>query len=1062
MSQTRVITALLVLVCASALAVWYFLDLSGTQVHAPALTDSAANLDGSQPLEGKPAGNETLKVPVDGFKHTDTTDPDANPTKPEYSVTELGPDDWLLRGTITFSPEIPLDSARMFAGNDRFFSVFFQEDAEEDGAFEISPEAKPDGRFEYVIERDELEFVVDDDKLRPGRWQIVFDRSGEVLTLADVGDDVTLEQITGLVSPTATGHVIDFGSITLGHGQVFGDSWVVVGRIKHASGKPISLCSSPVLAIENRDEDVNEEYLATDEDGRFAIVLTSDSVPDNPQAWKTTLCASDDDSYLLSEGRKVRTSVPLDRPAVRGRTVDYGEISVNGALIEIEAHMPGIEPVLTPEGKLARSLWNDYVGATASLYLGDSLLSRSTDLYPSPSRTVLWLPEGRYSYDARVNEPNYWSACEGIVNAIDGQVTMLTLTFQKFEIIPVVFETEGDLPQWVTAYWYIGEGEKVLASGSYDGMPNMNIPVAPGATTFVNIHARGFKEVDAEATDSDERLLVPLTPWMTAVATLIVNAPALPEGYTDWPIPRLISVTRKDDGISIFYDWPEPEGDNKVRQQGGPTQAEVPVPAAGIYQVSVVGGSEYGYPGGVLSGLVEVTIVEGQTATVTLPPIAPPPWKIPASALTSKVTCAGNSISITSPVFTGQESTEWTTLTTGQDISMDAPPVALPDGDQRREFSVEPPTKDSVRATVTLDLECRLEVHATRRGEAVHGFSITASGPSGASGQSTTVVVSDKGGVVQAWMPPGTVWVNCNIGGSVAGKAVEITRGGVARLDFEFDSVRVEFQMAEIPDESYDANTDIPPAWRVYRITESGRTEVESLWGPTVMLLSPARYVVVACYGEPVQTIEMDLSDGKDRVITLPELPSIQFVPVRLKFDVSVLGPDWSDADIEFATADQLTTPLEDMYFSWMGSRAMPDGLELIDVPLGADLVLTGTAYHSGTDKTWVMKPLRIHVKGEGESYACTWVQGVERGETWWEHDFFSASSVNGLFIPVASLEALPPGRIEIVALDSTGKIVVREWVTVPDAAGEDGFEVPESLRAAMITAGLWQADDPE
>ena len=37
MRQTRLITALLVMVCACAVLVWYFLDLSSTNVHAPGL-----------------------------------------------------------------------------------------------------------------------------------------------------------------------------------------------------------------------------------------------------------------------------------------------------------------------------------------------------------------------------------------------------------------------------------------------------------------------------------------------------------------------------------------------------------------------------------------------------------------------------------------------------------------------------------------------------------------------------------------------------------------------------------------------------------------------------------------------------------------------------------------------------------------------------------------------------------------------------------------------------------------------------------------------------------------
>lgn len=1054
MRQSRLVLILLLLVCAGAAVAWLIVQGPGHEaVGGGPLSDLPANLDDAAPLrgcappdtEGEPAANRETTPRTQPQR----TRPEPRPQRPvKPDGTELGPEEWLIKGRILFAEGLPLDTATTFAGGWHEVTINFMPEGSECEVTGCAPSIDPDGRFHDVYTESDLPFPLRDGAMPPGRWQVICDLEGDVRSMWDIGEDLSVEQLPGLVKPGISGRVIDFGDVTLGHAALFGETWLVTGRVVHSSGRAVANFGQMMLAVLAEGECVSDCFLNTDQQGRFSAPLwDNEELPNDPAQWNARLFNSDD-AYYVDRGSR-GFPVALTKPQVRGRVVDYGEIKVGGSLLEVETVMEGIQPELLPDGRLQQSHWTGYSGRTAELYLSDGYHDMGATLYPSPAKVTIWLPEGRYEYSGMLDGVgDYYPIIEGVVSVPDGQVVPLKLHFKRHRVIPLELHTpEGMDVGRATVSWQAVRGEdEVIHYEQLSSSPPFTVPVFPGLTTEVWVEAEGFAPVEGSATESDEKLVFQLEAAVAGVATLRIQVPELPKVIADRPEPAFLSVVRLDTRGVV------------CGMKVGTGVHVVPVPAAGAYLVQLLGGGDWGYPGGVLSGPVEVTVKDGDDLAVVLAAIGPPPWPFEAGGYVSNIRCAGRWISLDTEVLIGEGSgTLNATFVTGQELTLTAPPVAIPDGDQRIPLSVAVPSVDGEMLSVSLELEARIEVRVKRQGKPVTDFRASVDELNGR----TSTTADAREGAVLLWAPPGAATVTTNLLGFAFSREVEVSRGSLTRVDFNLDAVRVEFDLGG---ENYypDSSSDVPPPWRVFLLSDDTEQEMYELWGDQVILMNPGRYRLVPSYGDPGLALEIDISDGTDRVVSLPELPRLKLYSVRLKFDTSKFGERWFDADISTCPASRLARADPYSSFSWIQTRAVPDGIELLDVPGGTELVVTGSIWleRGDRDETWLLKPFRLKVSGEGEVVNCTWVRGVQKDEAWWELQVYNVSLLPGLLFPLHNQDTLFPGRQELVFAGAGGVEVVREWIDVP--ADAESFDIPATLRATLETKELLTPKQPE
>src|SRR5690606_28634670 len=273
MRQSRVIALLLLLLCVGGIVAWLV-------AHGPAPV--AANNPPISDVPAAPGNDAPLPAEWREPRPVDQREPDPRPEpesnshrKPEPPPeTEPGPEEWLIKGRFRFAEGLPLDTVTFFHG-DWFYPwiIFRNESGESPEVRDISPTVAQDGSFRELCSESLLPFELRDGKVPVGRWQVSCMLEMEAPTLFDVGEDVSIEQLRGLVTPTITGRVIDFGDITLEHADLFGDQWLITGRIVHVTGRALSNCSGLRLVLLQDSETIAESYFSTDSDGRFVDLL---------------------------------------------------------------------------------------------------------------------------------------------------------------------------------------------------------------------------------------------------------------------------------------------------------------------------------------------------------------------------------------------------------------------------------------------------------------------------------------------------------------------------------------------------------------------------------------------------------------------------------------------------------------------------------------------------------------------------------------------------------------------------------------------------------------------
>lgn len=1026
MRHTRMSVVLIVLLAAAGAAVWLVMRDPAPPPANAAFDNDAAALDG-EPLDAqgrqRTDRSETDKPPRDP-RPTRTQDDPANAGN-ETKETEDESSYWVLRGRIEFK-ESRFKLDRLMDPKEMGVHAAFlgKQENESYDPFYLDMSFNDDWSFEARLPAATLP------DNPAGTWHVMPHSAG-ARSIHELEQDEDPSGLPGWVTPTITGRVIDFGTVVFTSEAVHNDDWFVTGRVIHSSGLPVALASELWLVFIESGEAFNEYVLSTDESGTFLTTMEPDELSELESLEFLLSCGEQYWEAFVPSGVERRLSVLLSAPTVTGRVVDFGEIKVGGALIEVEARMEGVKPVLRSDGSLDVSAWGGYEGVSGTISLRNGENWLETALYPTPFKSTVWTPEGRYRWDAALHDKPPWQRLSGVLDVYDGKVMPLLLEFKRMATITLTVETaDGSEPdQEVDISWSIrDDNSKWLGGGHFQGLGKHPLPVMEGHTTQIHIAIPGYHEVNAVATSEVSELTIQLQPTGRKPVTWRIVLPELPDG-----IPGTLVIVDPDGAGHAAPTLTYPETVMRLH-------------FAGDCKVELRGGGMRGYPDNLLSGPVKVTVAEGDDVRVELPAIEPPPWGVSATGIKNQITCGGMSVT-TGGGWLGDAGYEYQhEWTTGSTITPAAPVNALKDGDETIALELKPPGQAGAPAVLIGDLEARVEVSVWRRGVQIDFQAIGWS-------DHRQMICESVDGVARLWLPPGTARVTVRFEGAVLQKSVTVQRGQTKQLHFDSEHVRLELVVPE--DGNREKLSDIyelPPAWRITSLEDDAPRIHNDIYADTVLMLPPGRYRLVSCYGEPIHTIDLDLSDGADRRVELPELRGFAVAEVRLKFNHEHVG-DLGSFEAAFTTMTIAQT-MEDWYFDWVAMRLVPDGIVLAGLPVGVELIIACNAWN---DNALMIAPIRVKLPPEGASFDVEWVRTVKLHDHWHHDDLRCTSLVPGALLPIWMLEF--PGRHE-VTLFQDGKPVHKSWVDVPAEVPESGLPLPADLRAVLVDLDLVPAEE--
>jgi len=887
------------------------------------------------------------------------------------------------------------------------------------------------------------------------------DQFVEAWDAAEEGPKPDPAKLSGLIKPTVKGDALDFGNLRIDLGLYANPPQVLIGRLLVPGGLP--LVSRQALQLHTPEESDPEIYLEgnVNSQGRFALVVSADEFEEEEGKQGTTDLAlltwllelSKSSSEWLSMGYGMqrgdtdpRPSLTLNPPQRRGRLIDFGDIQLDGAVLEIQAEVAGYTPPATTGDPLTRNEdvpWPPH----ASLHLNCGNDDLYVDVEIGLMLRVL-LPEARYTWSAELVNPEMPARPQvGSVAARQGKVAQLRVTFQPAKLIPIrVVAPEGVSPKDLDANWTIALGEDDWWDG--DATSTLQVPILPGHETEVSGKLPGYQSVSATVKDAEEVVLtfertVPLR------SKLVVVLPLAPPGVGN-QLGALLYLRSENDTVTR---------DAPLRHD---KQQEIALDDLDACEFSLVlrGGACFGYPGSVLSALESITLVEGQTQRVELPEIAAPPWAKPVGMLVLDLSIGGESASLYALWEFNSGESRYHSLSDGDkmfatrnasETSTGSWPVALLYDDTRLPLKLELPAEPWGEGRVSLDLPVRLNLSVTRLGQPVPNFDAAVQ----ISNPRVVCQVAGRDGRALLWSPPGTYTLGVEINGNeVHRQAVEMPASGTLELTVELSAIQLHVRAAE-----GDEDGDL--AWILYRLP--GRDELDTFFGSESFYLPPGRYRLAP--REPADqsaAFEFEMVAGTDREITLPRVTAIEFTNLLLAMAESDWpGLEYCNLRYLFPVDGSGGNPQFAQRAHDIDIRNAPDGLLLQGLPVGRRVLIHGFIQRNvdGKSQSWVMKPLDITVQKDGK-LDPHWRKASSLDYEWDELDLFCVSDFPGFWVWFGVDMVVAPGRHELVILDDERKEFLRVWVDIP--ADSKDVPIPPELRRKLEAAKLLEPPEPE
>jgi hypothetical protein len=737
----------------------------------------------------------------------------------------------------------------------------------------------------------------------------------------------------------------------------------------------------------------------------------------------------------------------LGQPAWNGRIANFGDITLTGALVEITLKCD-FETSVDADGKLLLSRWGDYNGDYVNISF-EGADYRDVRVFPQPHATVTVLPEGRYIWNAWPSSEGFYPYLSGLLLAREGQAYKIELELNPYPSIPLVVHasSDGDLHNCLVS-WYANRDGKEIGSGSYHYGAESRVPVVEGCETAVTVRCEGFKDAGGAARPGMAKLELTLEKDNIPTATLVVVIPKYPEGLTQDELRATVHLRQKETAQTSESSAWGTEG----------VECTFTLHEFSAGKVTLRGGQQWGYPGGVLSGPIEFEIAAGETKRIELPPISAPPWSKPVTGINVTARTSGRPMTLDAFLrYKDLADPVNESLSDGGDLPVRGVASGITDG--REDYPVQFTPGDNGQATLTIDLPHTIEVTLSRAGKPVEEFQVSASTldvtPPDLAVQ-CDVFTSD--GVAKLWVPRGRVNLDMRINGvTVCSQQAEVIPGQV--LQVEAGSALLQLTL-ELADESYDpyaSDIDAPPLWTLQLLEEDGNWyDYSALSAAVTFMLDAGKYRVVPWNGG--ENVEIELSE--DRTVRLPEIATPKFGAVVLKFDVASLGDAYAEANFYYQMTDKLKRGERWIEERWTTSSLVPDGFKLSGMPLDADIAVWGSVWveDDGEGFELMLRPLQLRITKDGQQVEAYIRRGVELDEEWYGLDARWVTPVENLTRELG--ESALPGRNEL-AVYRDEEIVFRDWVIIPETSSEP-FKIPDALRRELESRELIEPREEE
>ncbi len=783
------------------------------------------------------------------------------------------------------------------------------------------------------------------------------------------------EGFAPIAAPKFEGRVLDFGTLELDLSAALGEQeWLFVGRLMHATGIPIFGLESLSLQIGGTEEQL---WFAQHEDGRFACSLWGEF---NAEMRIWLVHNYDEDETLQA----------LGKPAVRGRIVDLGDITVNCAAVE--AHIdawPDKQMRLQRHG-LDASTQPPEISAWVFL----SSINYSTEIgFTEPERVKIgFAMPGPYRWSMdQSDETLAFAEVGGEVMLEAGKLTRIDISFVPVHCVLVRFKAAGPLDD-ITF-----EVQRFGAEDEANEWFNSQISPSRQLTAVANprrqkmkflAKTRGWAPVELDVAPDTTELTIEFKERAPATTgNLIVELPKLPEFFQDHPIEigifaEMTSAGAKKTQQLASYNhgskfWGLTDEDKLLR-------FEMPLGATRVWlqEMSPV----YGYPRGMISGPVDCTVTADAPCKVKLPAFEAPPWSVAADATLARLTCEGAPMNYQGPVLL-DETSQLLSLEYNHYLRLPAGDYAIPEGTLRHALRMTLPTEHQPTLLFEYDFPARLEVRVLR-GKSLVPCPITVTATT-ADGGTTTSATSRENGKLRIWVPQGQARVSVD----VVGAQHRVSKAVLVGLDLTIVEIAVEGSYAQFEwDERYQ--TEEGSYWW---LRDAKGELLNTLYaGVKSLKLEPGTYTMSPENAAKPEISIVMVADG-DVLVGVPFVPRLactaSFIvkyPKDLKPDPDGYVVEWFwYVPVSGDTEKDIRNREYASEYGWM--RCTVDGIKFGDMPVNQEIVFllaVGALDDEGNlaPQAWAVSPMRLTLKGgEMETIAVEWKRAVVLNHDWYD-----------------------------------------------------------------------------
>lgn len=811
----------------------------------------------------------------------------------------------------------------------------------------------------------------------------------------------------------------------------------VRGRVLHRSGASLEGEPFRILAPVPQAR-FGHAVVTLQEDGSFAATIDVDVVAGRGEednefaAWQDDQKLTEEEVWQALGSRTWGLAHAVDdyrwhgffadsyivsgEPRLSDGVVDLGDLWIESGLLEFR-----------PTGILASG------GIDYLIHLsGESDFTGRADFEGHPVR--LLLPSGRCFYewspdiedatdDENLIDEYRDVTMPGLCDVVRGQLTVVEVELPELEYVQVrVMSEDGPIEDAeLTPYWnklldlhhgilIYSEPEVVDSRVLRTGRPNLS----------VHVSASGYESQSVKVPEGATELVVTLKksePGQSIQRQGVIVHCNLPESFTER-------------GYVVLFGE-----DGRMLRSGIITNTSPRTTAycdPGVWCVGIFGGGCNGYPGAMLSGLVEVKVAPNRYPTVQMPDPLPPPFVPARERVDLAFECATHDMFLRAPMRMPDGSVQL------QDNPHDIGPLplALVDG-----LTDIPLAFSEYQDGLFLGADLLARVRVTLSGNSV-GTWATLNRSNG-----ERALAGFRNGTACLWLPagPAELEVAC-WGGTIATRTIEVPSSGTLEIDIESTSARVELVLR---DDDLD--------WLLYRREESHWALCRGTWNDPTYTLPPGEYRAILNEPRMLGQRDFTVTAGRHMKIDLEVQQVFETGDVFM-----TLPPEFEnvaiEGDIDVVTAQLAECMDGDIIYQscWneLDWRYAPGGITLLDVPLGVELCLSGSI---GRNETWYqLIPDVVRATADAPLISSPrWARQRDLGDHLSPRISSCTQWRAAGTLPRVRGSNPPVGEVTLYFTDQDHEEAVA--LTIPE--GEGDFELPEAAAARLRELG-WIIDD--